>query len=383
MEFQHVTNLVRGDEADGLIYDKIKDLAHGEQIAKEIEFLEKEMKVRTINVRINSPGGNLFGGISVYLAIKNSKSIVNTHIEGVAASIAGVIAMAGATRFINDFGRLMIHMPHPPKGVKMDKEMMEGLQHSKEMILKIFQNNTSKSVEELEEIMRVGTWILPDQALRDGFVDRIVGGDRLLTYTLNEIEAIEDESKVWEIVNEMLTKENKPVINKNKQKMDNIKNELNLDESVSNSVVIGKIKDLKNELENVSSAKVLAEEKIVELEIKAEEDAKIMEGLQNKFTEIETAEILEYVENSIKDGKYEEAKKDSLIETATNNFEGFKTLTDSVIVSASIVNQLKGGDSGEDSNGLIDGKLDGKTLRELEKENPAKVEELMNSNKDV
>jgi len=383
MDLNFVTNLVRGEQADILIYTEIKSLEHGAQIAAEIEHLDKVVGVRTINVRINSPGGNLFGGLSIYLAIKNSLATVNTYIEGVAASIAGVIAMAGQTRYMNDFGRLMIHLPNVPNGVQIDDKMQKALDNTKEMLLRLFQNNTNKTIEELDEIMTAETWYNSNDAINEGFVDRIINTDRRLTYTVNEGEQIEAASEIWAIANTILLEDNKQLNKQKPKRMDLIKNELNLDTTVNEEVVVNSITDLKNSLEAETAAKVEAEEKTVALEVEAEEkDAKI-EELENKLKEVKDAEILAFVDNSIKEGKYEESAKEDVLKVAQNDFEGFKTLTANVTVNDSIINQLKPGSDSVDANGLIDGKLDGKSLRDLEKENPTKVAELKNSQPDV
>lgn len=66
-------------------------------------------KYNTIHVRINSPGGEIFHGSAIVTAIRNCKAEVNTWIDGVAASMAGVIWMAGEKRHMAKNGMLMIH----------------------------------------------------------------------------------------------------------------------------------------------------------------------------------------------------------------------------------------------------------------------------------
>ncbi|QQR95611.1 MAG: Clp protease ClpP [Bacteroidota bacterium] len=64
---------------------------------------------KKINVRINSGGGDVFDGITIYNALKNSKAEINTYIDGVAASMASVIALAGSKIYMSRYAQLMIH----------------------------------------------------------------------------------------------------------------------------------------------------------------------------------------------------------------------------------------------------------------------------------
>ncbi len=66
-------------------------------------------KYSTIHVRINSPGGEIFHGSAIVTAIRNCKSEVNTWIDGVAASMAGIIWLAGKKRHMAKNGMLMLH----------------------------------------------------------------------------------------------------------------------------------------------------------------------------------------------------------------------------------------------------------------------------------
>src|SRR3972149_5396231 len=83
------------EEADIYLFDEIGNGGiNGQDFANEIQMLN-DFGVTLINVHINSPGGGIIEGYSIFAAIINSKAEVHTHIVGVAASMAGIIAMAG------------------------------------------------------------------------------------------------------------------------------------------------------------------------------------------------------------------------------------------------------------------------------------------------
>lgn len=68
-----------------------------------------EQNNTAINVRINSPGGSVFEGLAIYNAIKCSASVINTYIDGIAASMGSVIALAGKRVYISSVARMMTH----------------------------------------------------------------------------------------------------------------------------------------------------------------------------------------------------------------------------------------------------------------------------------
>ena len=67
--------------------------------------------VKTINLHINSPGGSVFEGIAIYNMLKQNKAHINVYVDGLAASIASVIAMSGDAIFMPSNSMLMIHNP--------------------------------------------------------------------------------------------------------------------------------------------------------------------------------------------------------------------------------------------------------------------------------
>src|SRR4051812_21409466 len=109
--YAFVQNISPEGTATILLYDQIGGQGiNGRDFANEIERLQSTAK--KINVRINSPGGSVLEGYAIVSAILNSSVPVDTYIDGLAASIAGVIAMAGQRVFIKDYGTLMLHNPY-------------------------------------------------------------------------------------------------------------------------------------------------------------------------------------------------------------------------------------------------------------------------------
>ena len=74
-------------------------------------FLDELENVNNINIHINSGGGSVFGGLAIYNQLKRYNATITTYIDGLAASIASVIAMAGDKIVMPENALLMIHKP--------------------------------------------------------------------------------------------------------------------------------------------------------------------------------------------------------------------------------------------------------------------------------
>lgn len=95
-----VAILLYGDVGDGQKVDSSRVVA---------ELMDLQLRYKKIDVRINSNGGDVFSGIAIYEALRTCKAEVTIYVDGVAASIAGIIAMCGKPLYMSPYARLMIH----------------------------------------------------------------------------------------------------------------------------------------------------------------------------------------------------------------------------------------------------------------------------------
>jgi len=111
-KWYNVINEKGAEKATVLIYDIIGGSffeagTNAKDFANTLMQLEKEYK--SIDIRINSPGGSVFEGLGIVNAILNSKSEIHTYIDGIAYSMAAIIALSGKKVHIAKNGRLMLH----------------------------------------------------------------------------------------------------------------------------------------------------------------------------------------------------------------------------------------------------------------------------------
>ena len=125
---------------------------------------------------INSPGGDVFAAAQIYNMLMDYKDDVTVNIDGIAASAASVIAMAGTTVNMSPVATIMIHNPMTV-AIGDSKEMEKAiamLSEVKESILNAYEIKTSLSRVQLSHLMDAESWFNAKKALELGFADSIL-----------------------------------------------------------------------------------------------------------------------------------------------------------------------------------------------------------------
>ena len=129
-----------------------------------------------ITVWINSPGGDAFAAAKIYNMLKEYKGKITVKIDGLAASAASVIAMAGDEILMSPVGMLMIHNPSTMVwGEETDmKKGIALLSEVKESIMNAYESKTGLSRSKISNMMDKETWMSAKKALDLGFCDEIL-----------------------------------------------------------------------------------------------------------------------------------------------------------------------------------------------------------------
>lgn len=134
-----------------------------------------------IHLHINSPGGSVFDGVAIYNGLVRHKAKVTTFIDGLAASIASIIALAGERVVMAENALFMIH--NPWGGVQGDaadmRKMADVLDKIRDTLVNTYEARTSMSRDELVALLDAETWYDAAEALAAGFVDEIAGAQRV------------------------------------------------------------------------------------------------------------------------------------------------------------------------------------------------------------
>jgi len=134
------------------------------------------IKAKTINLHINSPGGSVFDGFTIYNALAQHPANVITVIDGLAASIASIIALAGDTVNMAENAFYMIHDPHAlVMGTSQDmNKMAETLDKITSVMVNTYSAKTGMTAEEVQTLMDEETWYTAEEALNAGFADKVI-----------------------------------------------------------------------------------------------------------------------------------------------------------------------------------------------------------------
>ena len=184
--------VINKTEAAGeiLIYGEIWDMAFwdGEVSPSEIlNKLEPLKNSKQIDVRINSGGGEISAGIAIYNALKNHPANITVHIDGMAASIAGVIAMAGDKILIAKNAMFMIHKASA--GFWGDstefRKMADVLEKYEETIVGTFVDRTGQSEAQIRLLMDEETYLTGEEAVVFGFADELIANKTVEATNVN------------------------------------------------------------------------------------------------------------------------------------------------------------------------------------------------------
>lgn len=129
-----------------------------------------------LTVWLNSPGGDCISASQIYTMLRNHKSKVTVKIDGIAASAASVVAMAGDETLISPTGYLMIHNPMTyASGNKAEMEKaISLLDEIKEGIINAYARKTGLSRNKISKLMDDETWLNAEKAQQLGFADGIL-----------------------------------------------------------------------------------------------------------------------------------------------------------------------------------------------------------------
>lgn len=168
--------LAKGDNAaEVLIFDVIGADFFGEgltakSVRKELDALGE---VEDILVRINSPGGNVWDGIAIFNMLKEHAAQVHVQVEGIAASAASLIAMAGDLITMGEGSMMMIHNPY---GLAIGdgnelRKAADMLDKVKSEFVDIYSRRSGAAADDVGTMMDEETWMNGAEAVDKGFAD--------------------------------------------------------------------------------------------------------------------------------------------------------------------------------------------------------------------
>lgn len=175
-----------------LLYGNVGDGEKVDSGRVVTELMELAAAYGKIDVHIHSNGGDVFSGIAIYNALRTVQADVTIYVDGVAASIAGVIALCGKPLYMNRYARLMLHRVSGGSWGTAD-ELRRAADLAEELesdLAEIIAGRCKMSVEEIKTRYFDGSdhWISAAQALDMGLIDGIVDTGEKLSENVSNTE---------------------------------------------------------------------------------------------------------------------------------------------------------------------------------------------------
>lgn len=152
----------------------------GDEVTPQL-FREELKKVSgsKLTVILNSGGGDVFAGLEIYNALREHDSEITVRVDGLAASIASIIAMAGEKIVMSPGSLMMIHRPSTFAMGNVDEldKAKEILLKIEESIIPIYAERTGLSHEEISDLLENETWFTAQEAIEKGFADEAITSD--------------------------------------------------------------------------------------------------------------------------------------------------------------------------------------------------------------
>lgn len=164
--------------AEILLYDQIGESFWGggtsaKQFAEQLKAIEK---VDSITLRINSPGGDVFEGAAMYDLISQSAIPVDVIVDGLAASAAFTVAMAGRSISIGEAGMMMTHNARgmtfgTAKDMQSTADLLDKISNQ---MAELYAKRSGMPVADVKALMDAETWMTPDECVAKGFANKII-----------------------------------------------------------------------------------------------------------------------------------------------------------------------------------------------------------------
>lgn len=162
--------------------------------------------LKQINLHIHSPGGDVFDGIAIYNLLKNHPANVTVYIDGLAASMASVIAMAGNEVIMPENAMMMIHKPWGIQGGDAEdmRKYADLLDKVENTLIPAYASKTGKTPEELAEMLSAETWLNGKECVEQGFADKLA--EPLVAMASIKSRKLEDFENMPKAMKDMLFK---------------------------------------------------------------------------------------------------------------------------------------------------------------------------------
>lgn len=245
------TVTIKGDVVDNYTGELYDIFGVDNACPKKVQdALDKCSKDDSLDVQIASNGGDVSSASEIYTMLRNAEQNVVVNIQGMAASAASVIAMAGDTVNISPTAQMMIHKASTSVQGNADdlEKMQQALNSTDDGIAQAYQLKTGMSKSDILQMMSNTTFMSAQDAVDKGFADSIMFAESEEPQMVASINTIPSRDKVKNLLDMIHSKDKKPEKqNETKTNTENKKQSSNDLTQKKVAILLGKEGDLNNE----------------------------------------------------------------------------------------------------------------------------------------
>lgn len=324
------------DKACIYIYGEIDDYqGKVEDIVSELRTISQ--KYNKVEIRINSQGGDVHSGIAIITALKTCSADISIYVDGIAASMASVIALCGKPLYMSKHSRLMLHSIKT--GVYGDKEdlrvTIEEIEALEKTLCELISSKIKKTPEEIKAAYFDGKdhWLAAGEALAAGLIDGI--------YDVEPVPADSTTEQIYKIFNNRLQEAQK----KNKMNLDEIRKRASFTNAATDADVLRVIDNLETEAGKVRGLT----EQVTALQ-------GVVTGFETAAAAAVEAERTSLLDAAIADERIKQPQRPQFEALLKADFENGKAVLASLTPKKRIVNVL--GTAPENETGAWDAQMD-------------------------
>lgn len=261
-----------GDTATIFLYgdigESVYDVVHSGTITREL--MDAESAYKKIEVRINSMGGEVYAGIAIFNALRNSKADIKIFVDGIAASMASVIALCGKPVEMSKYARLMLHsVSGGCWGTKQEMQsVITEMDNLETTLSEMYAKKTGMTAEKIKSTYFDGAdhYLTAQEAIDLGFIDGI--------YDAEPVPEDSTPEQVYKLFNNRLQKPQ----NNNQMNIEDLRKRPLFKDAATDADVLRIIGNLETEAGKVTGltadvTRLNGELKVFQDKAKADEDA--------------------------------------------------------------------------------------------------------------
>lgn len=301
-----------------LLYGGIGQHEKVDSSAVVAEIMQLTEKYKNIDVRINSLGGEVFAGMAIFNALRTSSANINIYVDGVAASMAAVIALCGRPLHMSRYSRLMLHQVSGGVMGTADeiRSYADQIDSLNEVLVSVVSERSKLPAEEVKTKWFDGKdhWLTAQEAMQLHLADSI--------YDMQEGKSPEEGASaemIYDFTNRLY---HQPQINDNMVLIEELKKKPSFKNATTEEQVLAEVGRLENE-----AAKVPA----LESELNT---------LRAEKVAAEKAAHEALVSQAVADGRIQAAQKDQFLALMGKDFEGVKAILEGMPKNAGKINDF-------------------------------------------